>query len=213
MLIKNLKHLTCIKILTTENRKKMKKLSSTNKHLFKSSKLQQALIIALCGLALPAQAATEQDTKKSTDEIEVLPMTTVQVDDLKDGSAEDGYRVDEISAVGPWQGRTLQETPYSINVVSESLIENLQATSPDQVYKIIPVIQEAGLKDRSSATMRGFTNFGVAHNGINDEWSPSFDIVMEQTAQIEVLTGLSGFFYGASNIGGTINYVSKKTDR
>ena len=33
---------------------------------------------------------------------------------------------------------------------------------------------------------------------------------MEQTAQIEVLTGLSGFFYGASSIGGTINYVSKK---
>ena len=135
-------------------------------------------------------------------------------EDLKDGSAEDGYRTDEITAVGPWQGRTLQQTPYSINVVSASLIENLQATTPDQVYKMIPVIQLSepqGTYGIASATMRGFTNQTVANNGINSEnRSWAYDTVMENTAQIEVLTGLSGFFYGASNIGGTINYVSKK---
>ena len=143
-----------------------------------------------------------------------LATAIVQADDLKDGSSKDGYLVEEISAVGPWQGRTLQETPYSINVVSESLIENLQATSPDQVYKIIPVIQLSQPQARygdSEPTMRGFRNTSVANNGISSEtWSPAFDTVMEQTAQIEVLTGLSGFFYGASNIGGTVNYVSKK---
>ena len=192
----------------------MKTLSSINTPLFKTSRLQQALIIALCGLVLPAQAVTEQEKKKSTDEIQVLATTKVQAEDLKDGSAEDGYRVDEISAVGPWQGRTLQQTPYSINVVSASLIENLQATSPDQVYKIIPVIQLSQPQTRygqSYATMRGFSNATVANNGISSEkGSDAWDIIMEQTAQIEVLTGLSGFFYGASNIGGTINYVSKK---
>ena len=146
--------------------------------------------------------------------IGTLATAIVASEDLKDGSSEDGYRVDEISAVGPWQGRTLQQTPYSINVVSESLIQNLQATNPDQVYKIIPVIQlnRPHITDGSSAArMRGFRNTTVAHNGISSEkWSGAYDTVMEQTAQIEVLTGLSGFFYGASGLGGTINYVSKK---
>ena len=146
--------------------------------------------------------------------IGTLATAIVQSDNIKDGSSEDGYRVDEISAVGPWQGRTLQQTPYSINVVSESLIQNLQATSPDQVYKINPVMQLGFLQKAigySAPTIRGFQSDTVASNGITSEkWNYANDIVMEQTAQIEVLTGLSGFFYGASGIGGTINYVSKK---
>jgi iron complex outermembrane receptor protein len=145
--------------------------------------------------------------------IGTLAIAVVTSEDLNDGSAADGYRTDEITAVGPWRGRTLKETPYSINVVSGSLIENLQATNPEQVYKIIPVIQlnHPQGSGTSYATMRGFQNQTVAHNGISSEkWSYAQDIVMEQTAQIEVLTGLSGFFYGSSGIGGTINYVSKK---
>lgn len=213
MLIKNLKHLTCIKILTTENRKKMKTLSSINTPLFKTSRLQQALIIALCGLVLPSQVLAEQEKKESTDEIQVLATTKIQAEDLKDGSAADGYRVDEISAVGPWQGRTLQETPYSINVISEDLIKNLQATSPDQVYKMNPVMQltlPQSANNIAGASMRGF-EATEALNGISREkWNYGHDIVMEETAQIEVLTGLSGFFYGADSIGGTINYVSKR---
>ena len=151
--------------------------------------------------------------KKST-RIGTLATAVIESEDLKDGSAEDGYRVDEISAVGPWQGRTLQETPYSINVVSESLIKNLQATSPDQVYKMNPVIQlnlPQTMNDNAVPTTRGFLHSGVAHNGISREkWNSHHASVMEETAQIEVLTGLSGFFYGADNIGGTVNYVSKR---
>ena len=191
----------------------MKKLYITNKHLFKPTILQQALIVALFGLALPAQAATEQDTKKPEDEIKILATTKIQADGLNDGSAEDGYRVDEISAVGPWQGRTLQETPYSINVVSEELIQNIQATNPDKIFIMNPLTQFTAphsTNANASPVMRGFGS-AMAHNGIGRErWHFNEDIVMEETAKIEVLSGLSGFFYGADSIGGNINYVSKR---
>jgi iron complex outermembrane receptor protein len=158
----------------------------------------------------------EKSANNST-HIGTLATAVVQSDDLKDGSAEDGYRSDEISAVGPWQGRTLQETPYSINVVSESLIQNLQATTPDKIYNINPVMQlilPQLANGVASVIMRGFDGV-AAHNGISrEQYNYGHDIVMEETAKIEVLTGLTGFFYGADSIGGTINYVSKKpTDK
>ena len=189
--------------------------SKKNHKLKGNYSIEQALKQLLTGTALNFV----KETNGSYRVVEAAPTGTlatavVESADLKDGSAADGYLVEEITAVGPWQGRTLQQTPYSINVVSESLIQNLQATSPAQVYKIIPVIQldtPEGTYGFSAAKMRGFSSRQVAHNGINNEKKSNADnIVMEQTAQIEVLTGLSGFFYGASNIGGTINYVSKK---
>ena len=151
---------------------------------------------------------------RDTGKVMTLATAIVASEDLKNGSAADGYLVEKITAVGPWQGRTLQETPYSISVVSESLIENLQATTADQVYKINPVMQltfPAHQNDNSSATMRGFESSSVAQNGINrQKWDYSHNVVMEETARIEILTGLSGFIYGGDNLGGTINYVSKR---
>ena len=191
--------------------------ASKQSHKIKGNySIEQALKQLLTGTSLTFVKETNGSYRVVTANERVMTLATavVQSDDLKDGSAEDGYLVDEISAVGPWQGRTLQQTPYSINVVSESLIQNLQATSPDQVYKMNPVMQLGFLQKAngySAPTMRGFQSDTVASNGITSEkWNYANDIVMEQTAQIEVLTGLSGFFYGASGIGGTINYVSKK---
>ena len=164
--------------------------------------LSQALAKLLMGTDLTLkQIAVNKYVLSANEEsthIGTLATAIVQSEDLKDGSAADGYRTDEISAVGPWQGRTLQETPYSINVVSESLIKNIQATSPDQVYKMNPLIQltlPQSANNNAIPAMRGFESISVASNGISREkWNFSHDLVMEDTAQIEVLTGLTGFF-------------------
>lgn len=151
---------------------------------------------------------------QQTSGIKTLATAIVQADDLKDGSTADGYRSDEISSVGPWQGRTIKDTPYSVNVVSESLIENLQATSADQIYKLNPVMQftrPTTQNDNAEAAMRGFKNSTTARDGISrQKWNYSHGVLMEETASVEILTGLSGFIYGVGNIGGTINYVTKK---
>ena len=187
------------------------------KNLKFSGALDQALAKLLTGSGLLLKQISANKYVLSANEssaaVGTLATTIVQADDLKDGSAADGYLVEEISAVGPWQGRTLQETPYSINVVSDSLIENLQATTANQVFKINPITQVSSahsLNNHSTPYMRGFYS-SMAHNGISrNSWSNGIDIVMEELAQIEVLTGLSGFFYGDSSIGGTVNYVDKQ---
>ena len=77
---------------------------------------------------------------KGDSSIATLATAVVQADDLKDGSSDDGYISDGNTNIGIWQNRTLQDTPYAISVVSSSLIQNIQATSPDQIFKMNPVI-------------------------------------------------------------------------
>jgi len=175
-----------------------------------------AQLLTPFNLVAIAQSPTRFVVQKAqqTSGVKTLATAVVQADDLKDGSAADGYRSDKISSIGPWQGRTLKETPYSVNVVSESLIKNLQATSADQIYKLNPVMQftrPTTQNDNAEAAMRGFKNSTTARDGISrQKWNYSHGVLLEETASVEVLTGLSGFIYGVGNIGGTINYVTKK---
>lgn len=147
---------------------------------------------------------------------QTLPTMTISTaaTTLKQGKAEEGYRVSEISGVGPWGQRSLQDTPYSMNVVSEEFIKNLQAYSPDEVFKINPVIQfnrPSAQADQANIYMRGFETSTAARNGLSRQgYNYAHGIIMEEVARVEVLTGLSGFLYGAGNVGGIVNYVTKR---
>jgi len=190
----------------------MKKISCINTPLFKKSRLQQALIVALCGLVLPSQVLAEQGKKESTDGIQVLATTKVQAEDLKDGGSEDGYISAGNTNIGVWQGRTLQETPYSISIFSEDLLANIQATSTDQVFKLNPLVQmnsSQAQQDQPYIIARGFRVTRSSRNGIARDIY-NHGISMEDVAKVEVLTGLSGFLYGVGNVGGLVNYVSKR---
>ncbi len=130
---------------------------------------------------------------------------------VADGSAAAGYRSETVSGVGPWQGRSLQDTPYSLNVYSEELIENLQASTPDQVYRINPTTQLVRPQHENNQPrimMRGFTVQRSYRDGVPDD-QYNHTATMEDTARIEILNGLSGFLYGANNVGGVTNYVTK----
>ncbi len=129
------------------------------------------------------------------------------------GSAEQGYRSESVSAAGPWQGRSLQDTPYSINVFSEELIKNLQATAPDQVYRVNPTTQLVRPQHENNQPrimMRGFSVQRSYRDGVPDD-QYNHTATMEDTSQIEILNGLSGFLYGANNVGGVVNYVTKQS--
>ena len=129
-----------------------------------------------------------------------------------DGAASQGYRSDTVSAVGPWEGRTLQDTPYSISVVSRDLIENLQATTPEQIYRAVPTIQTGELSyrnDEPTVNMRGFQVYLPYRDGLFGDYI-GLGTTTEDVERVEVFTGLSGFLYGPGNVGGMINYVSKR---
>ncbi len=144
--------------------------------------------------------------------IGTLATAVVQGSSLNDGSAADGYRSDGNTNIGIWQGRTLQETPYSISVLSEDLLQNLQATSTDQIFKLNPLTQVSrpqSQQDQPYIIARGFRVTRSSRNGIaRDIYDHGVSI--EDVASVEILTGLSGFLYGPGHVGGLVNYVSKR---
>jgi iron complex outermembrane receptor protein len=143
-----------------------------------------------------------------------LALTKIGDISSKDGSAEAGYRVENISGIGIYKERSLQETPYAITVLSDSLIENVIAGDTDQLFKMTPTVQAAGLKSNYGSqpiVIRGSYSSSPAIDGMSVVGR--YGSSTEDVERVEVLTGLSGFLYGASaidSVGGKINYVYKR---
>lgn len=158
-------------------------------------------------LGSPAFAQTNDAAKPGK-----LNTVKIEADAAKEGSTETGYRVEEISQVGPWQGRTLLETPYSINVIPAELIENVQAVNSDQLFRINPTTQlrrSQHENDQTGINMRGFSVQTFYRDGVpGDQYGHG--TTTEDVERIEILTGLSGFLYGPGNVGGVVNYVTKR---
>jgi iron complex outermembrane receptor protein len=161
-----------------------------------------AIASIVCVHSIPASAAESE-----------IHLKTVKVQAKTDGGADQGYRSENVSAVGPWQGRKLQDTPYAINVYSAELIENLQATTPDQVFRINPTTQMVRAQHENNQPrimIRGFLVQKSYRDGVPDD-QYNHSATMEDAESIEILNGLSGFLYGANNVGGVVNYVSKRS--
>ncbi|WP_323657882.1 STN domain-containing protein [Aliarcobacter butzleri] len=62
----------------------------------------------------------------------------------KNGSAENGYLSEDITGVGVWGTRKLQDTPYSMSVIPKDLIENSVAVNMSQIFKMNPLTQDMG---------------------------------------------------------------------
>lgn len=140
-----------------------------------------------------------------------LPEVKVSAETEREGAAQ-GYRPGSVRQLGPLGDVDLLDTPYSINVTPRELVENLQASKPEDVFRYNPVVQVTAPQSRffTSLTMRGF-NIGSTRriDGIPNTTSYT-NVDLEDKERVEVLTGLSGFLYGAGNVGGTVNYVLKR---
>lgn len=128
-----------------------------------------------------------------------------------EGKAEEGYLVKNITGVGLWGQRSLQDTPYSMTVISEDLIENVQANDMAQIFKMNPLTQDGG--DQASGNyynvIRGFSSNNAVINGMPlADWY-SFT-TMEDLERVETISGATGFLYGGGRVGGAVNYVTKK---
>jgi len=145
-----------------------------------------------------------------------LPDVTVTANSPVDGGEAAGYRSNAVENIGALGGMRLQDTPYSVSVVSTELLQNIQATSTDDVFKLSPATQftsptTAGYA--SAVSMRGFSgsgNLSIANDGLR--FSNGYDggNFIEEMQQLEILTGLSGFLYGPASPGGLVNYVLKR---
>ncbi len=140
-------------------------------------------------------------------------LETISVNEgYSNGSAQSGYVVKELKQVGFWGEKSLQDTPYSMTVMPQELIENSISGDMDQIYKMNPVTQSGATTSvygTPYATIRGFSTQSGIIDGLRLS-SVSLGISMEELERVEILNGLSGFMYGAGNVGGTTNYVLKR---
>lgn len=176
--------------------------------------LQQALQGS--GLQLQQSSSGSYSLTLAPQAAVALPDVTVTANSPVDGGEAAGYRSNAVENIGALGGMRLQDTPYSVSVVSTELLQNIQATSTDDVFKLSPATQftsptTAGYA--SAVSMRGFSgsgNLSIANDGLR--FSNGYDggNFIEEMQQLEILTGLSGFLYGPASPGGLVNYVLKR---
>jgi iron complex outermembrane receptor protein len=180
---------------------------------------QQAVMQLLAGTGLRA-AFTSANTVQVFDPTVAggalppgaIPLDTIDVIGQQEGTAAQGYRVETAKTTGPWGDKPILDTPYSIHATSAELMENLVGGSSDQAIKFNPVVQPyfpSAFQGYTSSVIRGFKQLDVTLDGVPLRYSwLSSD--MEDMERMEIFSGLSGFLYGAANVGGMVNMVTKR---
>lgn len=132
-----------------------------------------------------------------------IELQTLQVQ----GRALSYYKEDE-AALATRTSTPIDETPQSIQVVTEALIEDQAARQITDLYRSISGMSQNNV---SNVTLRGFNQDEVLYDGLKGDPFSGFSIPQLFTInQVQVLKGPSGALYGAGEPGGVINYVTKK---
>jgi iron complex outermembrane receptor protein len=121
-------------------------------------------------------------------------------------------KIDAVSTSGPWGNKLVIDTPYSVSVVPQNLIESVVASDMDQIFKMNPVVQNSApstVYGTPYVTIRGFDSQKGVVDGVRLS-STLTGISTEEVANVEIMNGLSGFLYGVGNPWGVTNYVLKR---
>ncbi|WP_205741875.1 TonB-dependent receptor [Halomonas marinisediminis] len=161
------------------------------------------LLASAAGLAMASAAAPAM--AQSSEAIELDSLTVI-------GEYSDtGYK-SERSASGKYV-KPLLDTPRTVSVVPEQVIEEQQALSLRQVLSNVSGITfdagEGGGGSGDKINIRGFSaNANMKVDGLRDS-SQNNRTDMFNTERVEVIKGPSSVFGGAGTAGGVVNMVSK----
>jgi iron complex outermembrane receptor protein len=170
----------------------------------KGHNVRSALALGVCLFAVATATAQEVQERSSPD--------TVVVVGSREAEPAAGYRPDVVTTTGPWGGRKVEDVPYTITVLPSEFIENSGARNLDQLFAMTPLVQPGQSQDINNiaqATLRGFNVARAYVNGVQNN-NIGMGVFIEEIDQLEILNGLSGFLYGASPVGGVINYQLKR---
>jgi len=180
-------------------------------HPPKRTLLSLSISAALCG---PGAASAQTGLNRNAPATTLEPVVVTA--QAEEGTAEQGYRVESTKGVGLWGERSLQDTPYSITVVPEALIENAVAKDMNQIFKMTPTAQEnfsvaSDATGNYRVTLRGFGVSNPVINGIASASRVAGTPSVYDLERVEVINGATGFLYGGGRVGGAVNYVTKKS--
>ncbi|MGJ3443288.1 TonB-dependent siderophore receptor [Pseudomonas sp. Je.1.5.c] len=140
-----------------------------------------------------------------------VPLAPVRISELY---GDGGYQPRE-AQVGGFQPAPLLDTPASISVFSQQLLQDRQ------VRKLSEVLQSDASVGESYAPIGYYENFNVRGFELNAASSYKINgqtvvgeqnVALENKQQVELLKGLSGLQSGVAEPGGLVNYVTKRAE-
>ncbi|NIF29856.1 TonB-dependent siderophore receptor [Pantoea sp. Tr-811] len=152
------------------------------------------------GLALHSPHGLAEDS---------ITLAPVQVSDTYDDS---GYQARE-AAVGGFQAAPLLDTPASVSVFSQALLQDRQVRQLSEVLHSDASVGEsyAPIGYYENFNVRGFELNAASSYRINGQTiAGEQNVALENKQQVELLKGLAGLQSGVSAPGGLINYVTKR---
>ncbi len=167
----------------------------------------------LMATGVPSLATAQQSTPAPSPATPEIVVNVTESTPPRQGSAENGYRVDAVNSLGPLGNAKLLNLPYSIQIMPAALIDNVQAQSFKDVMKYMPLVQFQ--EQQGSEVLRPATRGMMGSNFQNSRMDGMTIFVtggnpVELFQQIEVLNGPSSAIYGPSNPAGTFNFVTKR---
>lgn len=168
-----------------------------------SSRQPQRLLASAVGLAVASLTAPALAEEQGTLQLDNV---TVQ------GEQDSGYKAESVSS--PKYTAPLLDTPQTISVVPQQVIQEQQALSLRQVLSNVSGITfnagEGGGGSGDSINIRGFSaNANMQIDGLRDSSqtnrTDTFNI-----ESVEVIKGPNSVFGGSGTTGGSINQVSKE---
>lgn len=127
---------------------------------------------------------------------------------------DDGYQVRQAS-VGGLQPAPLLDTPASISVFSEQLLQDRQVRQLSEVLQSDASVGEsyAPIGYYENVNVRGFELNAANSYKVNGQTiAGEQNVALENKQQVELLKGLSGLQSGVAEPGGLVNYVTKRPE-
>jgi iron complex outermembrane receptor protein len=129
-----------------------------------------------------------------------------------DTASPERYRPHQVT-LGPLGSRSVQDLPFSVNVVPKAIIEDAQAATTSEALRYVPTVYvSTGASEITPyLTLRGFSASTWTYNMALDGMR-SFDIYqpLADKERIEVMAGATAALYGVTSPAGTVNYILKR---
>ena len=150
-------------------------------------------------LSVPLMAASNDNDNLSDEQLDTLIVTGRALSHYKEETATIGSRTDT----------QIDKTPQSVQVLTETLIEDQAAHQVTDLYRSISGVSQDNV---STVTFRGFHQDEQLYDGMRGNPYKEFFTVPQlvNIEEVQAIKGPAGALYGAGEPGGVINYVSKK---
>lgn len=159
-------------------------------------------------VAVAAAAASQPLLAQDAD---TLPTITIQ-----SGRDTDSLSLEGTSSSSSRLGLTLRETPASVEIISQEVIQQRGARTLSEALRGAAGLSGGGTPAApTTLSTRGFTNLLYLYDGIRMSGAGVTNRVEDtwNYERIEVLKGPASVLYGDSAIGGIVNFQTKRPDR